>query len=64
MTTLKLLLKGTIGTTTIADTFLSRETYKGTRQHSPEASEQYRQSALAAVEKLRARQAARLKRRA
>ncbi|MCK1532845.1 MULTISPECIES: hypothetical protein [unclassified Bradyrhizobium] len=64
MTMLKLLFKGTIGTTTIADTFLSREAYRGTRQHSPEASEQYRQHALDAVEKLRARQAARLKRRA
>ncbi|AMA58896.1 hypothetical protein [Bradyrhizobium sp. CCGE-LA001] len=64
MTMLKLLFKGTLGTTTTAETFLSRETYKGTRQHSPEASEHYRQNALAAVEKLRARQAARQKRRA
>lgn len=41
--------------------FLSRATYEGTRQLSPEASEEYRVHALESAQKLRARQAARAK---
>lgn len=41
--------------------FLSTATFKGTRQLSPDASEQYRLQALGAVQKIRARQAARSK---
>jgi len=64
MTTLKLYLQETLGKFGLAETFLSRATYQGTRKRSHEASEQYRERALEAVEKLRARQAARAKRRA
>jgi hypothetical protein len=62
MTALKLYFAGAFGKLGLADTFLSRATYTGIRQRSPEASDKYREKAIEAAKKLKERKAARTKR--